>query len=145
MHHVSPAASKYALVLAISVLGGAVFLAIGQALVGLVKSADTVNAAGRILMIVLILLGLFGDPAPRRTWESAPTSGFPVGVVMNLYAGVLDLGSWGSRDWLCLVACGGYIAACGAVGFTGSSGRPADPVRPPRLVKSDHGPPSPYR
>ncbi|MGO9658046.1 MAG: ABC transporter permease [Acidimicrobiales bacterium] len=116
MHHVSLSASKYALVLAISVLGGAVFLAIGQALVGLVKSADTVNAAGRILMIVLILLGLFGQSgALGGTWESV-SRWSPVGVVMNLYAGVLDLGSWGSRDWLCLVACGGYIAACGAVG-----------------------------
>ena len=50
MHHISLSAGQYALVLLVSILGGAVFLSIGQALVGLVKSADTVNAAGRILV-----------------------------------------------------------------------------------------------
>jgi ABC-2 type transport system permease protein len=113
----SLSASQYALVLAISVLGGAVFLTIGQALVGLVKSADTVNAGGRILLIVLILLGLFGQSgALGGIWESV-SQWSPVGVVMTLFAGVLDLTSWGSRDWLCLVACGGYMTACGAVGI----------------------------
>jgi ABC-2 type transport system permease protein len=59
MHHISLSAGNYGLVLAVSILGGAVFLSIGQALVGLLKSADSVNAAGRVLVIGLILLGTF--------------------------------------------------------------------------------------
>ena len=50
IHHISLSAGKYGLVLLVSILGGAVFLSIGQALVGLVKSADSVNAAGRVLV-----------------------------------------------------------------------------------------------
>ena len=61
IHHVSLSAGTYGLVLVVSILGGAVFLSIGQALVGLVKSADSVNAAGRVLVIGLILLGTFGQ------------------------------------------------------------------------------------
>ncbi len=117
MHHVPLDASQYALVLAISILGGAVFLAIGQALVGIVKSADTVNAAGRILLNILIMLGLFGQSgALGGVWESVARWS-PVGVVMTLFAGVLNLAAWGSRDWLSLVACGGYLLACGAIGI----------------------------
>lgn len=117
IHHLSLSASDYGLVLAISVLGGAAFLAIGQALVGLVKSADTVNAAGRILLIVLYLLGLFGQSGVfGGFWESV-SRWSPVGVVMTLFAGVLDLSSWDSRDWLCLVACAGYIVVCTAIGI----------------------------
>ncbi|MGA2930309.1 MAG: ABC transporter permease, partial [Solirubrobacteraceae bacterium] len=54
MHHISLSAGTYGLVLVVSVVGGAVFLSIGQALVGLVKSADSVNAAGRVLTIGLV-------------------------------------------------------------------------------------------
>ncbi len=117
LKNLSLSVSQYTLVLCISVLGGAVFLTIGQALVGLVKSADTVNAGGRILLIVLILLGLFGQSGTLGgVWESV-SQWSPVGTVMTLFAGVLKLASWDSRDWLSLVACAGYIAACGAVGI----------------------------
>ena len=60
LHHISPSAGQYALVLLVSILAGAVFLSIGQALVGLVKSADTVNAAARLLYIALVVLGTLG-------------------------------------------------------------------------------------
>ncbi len=46
IHNVTLSVGQYVLFLLISVLGGAVFLGIGQAMVGLLKSADTVNAAG---------------------------------------------------------------------------------------------------
>jgi ABC-2 type transport system permease protein len=46
IHHLSISAGQYGLVLLVSVLAGAVFLSIGQALVGLIKSADSVRAEG---------------------------------------------------------------------------------------------------
>lgn len=117
MHHVPLSASQYLLVLAISILAGAVYLAIGQALVGLVKSADTVNAAGRVLMIILYLLGLFGESGVLGgAWE-AVSRWSPVGVVMRLFAGVLRLSSWNTQDWLSLVACAGYVVVAAAVGI----------------------------
>ena len=69
LHHISLSPGKYGLVLVVSVLGGAVFLSIGQALVGLVKSADSVNAAGRVLVIGLILLVIAGS---ERSARAAP-------------------------------------------------------------------------
>ena len=60
IHRLSLSADQYALVLAASVIGGAVFLSIGQALVGLVTSGDTVDAAGRMIYIGLMVLGVFG-------------------------------------------------------------------------------------
>jgi ABC-2 type transport system permease protein len=118
MHHVPLSAGQYLLVLGISILAGAVYLTIGQALVGLVKSADTVSAAGRILLIVLYLLGLFGQSgALGGIWESI-SRWSPVGAVMTLFAGVLSpLSSWDSRDWLSLVACAGYIVVCAVAGI----------------------------
>jgi len=117
VHHINLSLGDYLLVLAVSILGGAIFIAIGQALVGLVKSAETVNAAGRILFIILIMLGLFGQSgALGGIWESI-SRWSPVGVVMTLYAGVLKLSLWGSSDWFSILAGGCYLIACVFVGI----------------------------
>jgi len=117
IHHLSLSPGQYVLVLLVSILGGAVFLSIGQALVGLVESADSVNAAGRVLVIGLILLGTFGQSGTLgSTWESIARWS-PVGAVMTLFAGVLDPSAWDTRDTLSLVACVGYIVVFAAIGI----------------------------
>jgi ABC-2 type transport system permease protein len=117
LHNVTLSVGQYALFLLISVLGGAVFLSIGQTMVGLLKSADTVNAAARIVFILLIFLGLFGQSGVLgAAWESI-SKWTPVGVVMTLFAGVLDLSSWGSRQTLSVLACFGYVAFFAAIGI----------------------------
>jgi ABC-2 type transport system permease protein len=117
IHNVTLSVGKYILFLLISVLGGAVFLGIGQAMVGLLKSADTVNAAARIVFVVLIFLGLFGASGLLgSTWETI-SQWSPVGAVMTLFAGVLDLTAWGSRETLSIVACIGYTAFFAAIGI----------------------------
>jgi len=117
IHHVSLSAGTYGLVLVVSILGGAVFLSIGQALVGLVKSADSINAAGRVLVLGLILLSSLGQSGTLGdTWESIARWS-PVGVVMTLFAAVLNLSAWDAHDSLALLACGGYIVVFAAVGI----------------------------
>jgi ABC-2 type transport system permease protein len=117
LHHVSLSAEKYALVLVVSILGGAVFLSIGQALVGLVKSADSINAAGRVLVLGLVLLPSLGQSGTLgSTWETIARWS-PVGVVMTLFAAVLNLSAWNTHDSLTLLACGGYIVVFAAIGI----------------------------
>jgi ABC-2 type transport system permease protein len=117
IHNVTLSVGQYALFLLVSILAGAVFLGIGQAMVGLLKSADTVNAGARIVFIALIFLGLFGQSGVLGSaWESI-SQWTPVGVVMTLFAGVLDLSAWGSRETLALLACFGYTAFFAAIGI----------------------------
>src|SRR5579871_234717 len=115
--HISPSPGQYALVLLVSILAGAVFLSLAQALVGLVRSADTVQAVARVLFAVLILLGILGQSGALGSFWSSVARWTPVGAVMTLFAGVLDLHSWYSRDTLSLVACVGYIAVFAAIGI----------------------------
>ena len=85
IHHISLSVGTYGLVLLVSIVGGAVFLSIGQALVGLVNSADSINAAGRILVLGLVLLATFGQSGELgTTWESIARWS-PVGAVMTLF------------------------------------------------------------
>jgi len=117
IHHLSPSAGQYALVLLVSVLAGAVFLSLGQALVGLVRSADSVQAVARVLFAVLILLGILGQSGALGSFWSSVARWSPVGAVMTLYAGVLNLHTWYSRDTLSLLACLGYIVVFAGIGI----------------------------
>jgi ABC-2 type transport system permease protein len=117
MHNVSPSIGQYLLVLLVSLLGGAVFLSLGQALVGLVKSADTVQAVARVLFAILIVLGIFGQTGALGSFWSSVARWSPVGAVMTLFAGVLNLHAWYSRDTLSVVACAGYIIVFAGIGI----------------------------
>jgi ABC-2 type transport system permease protein len=66
MHGLSLGVTQWVLVLALSRVAGAVFLSLGQALVGLIKSASTINAVRRVLYITLVLLGLLGMSGSLR-------------------------------------------------------------------------------
>jgi ABC-2 type transport system permease protein len=117
MHNVSPSAGQYALVLLVSLLGGAVFLSLGQALVGLVKSADTVQAVARVTFAILILLGTLGQSGALGSFWGDVARWSPVGTVMTLFAGVLDLSAWHGRDTVSLLVCLGYIVVFAGVGI----------------------------
>jgi ABC-2 type transport system permease protein len=117
IHHISPSAGQYALVLLVSILAAAVFLSLAQALVGLVKSADTVQAVARVLFAVLILLGILGQSGALGSFWSSVARWTPVGAVMTLFAGVLNLHAWYGRDTLSLLVCLGYIVVFAGIGI----------------------------
>jgi ABC-2 type transport system permease protein len=117
IHHISPSVGQYALVLLVSLLGGAMFLAIGQALVGLVQSADSVQAVARVLFAVFIILGTLGQSGALGSFWASVARWSPVGVVMTLFGGVLNLSAWHGRDTLSLLVCAGYIAVFATIGI----------------------------
>jgi ABC-2 type transport system permease protein len=117
IHHISPSAGQYVLVLLVAELGGAVFLSIAQALVGLVRSADTVQAVARVLLAVLILLGTLGQTGALGAAWSDIARWSPVGIVMTLFAGVLDLHAWDARDTVSVAVAFAYIVLCGGIGI----------------------------
>jgi ABC-2 type transport system permease protein len=117
VHHLSLSVSQYGLVLLISILGGAMFLCIAQALVALVKSSETVNSTARFLYIGLIFLGIFGQGGSLgHTWDTVARWS-PVGAVMTLFTGVLNLSAWNSHDFECLLAAVGYIVVFAFIGI----------------------------
>ncbi|HYB28022.1 MAG TPA: ABC transporter permease [Solirubrobacteraceae bacterium] len=117
LHHLSPSIGQYLLVLLVALLGGAVFLSIAQAMVGLVRSADTVQAIARVLLAVLILLGTLGQSGALGNFWQDVARWSPVGVVMTLFAGVLNLHAWDSRDTISLAVSCVYIVVCAGIGI----------------------------
>ncbi len=115
IHHLSLSAGTYCLVLLVSVLASAVFLSVAQALVGLIRSADTVQAFGRLLYIGLIMLGLFGASGELGKFWDTVSKWTPVGALMKVFAGVV--GTFDTQDWLSLLACFGYVVLLTSVGI----------------------------
>jgi ABC-2 type transport system permease protein len=110
-------AGQYLLLVGVSVLGGAMFLAIAQALVALVRSATVVSAVGRILYIVFLLLGLLGSSGILGSTVKSISDWSPVGAMINLYAGVLDISHWSWTDTNGLIATIGYTVVGAFIGI----------------------------
>lgn len=126
LHGLSLNAGQYLLVLVIAVLGVAVFLAIGQALVGLVKSSTSISAIGRILMVILILLGLLGGTGLLGDTVKSIAGWSPVGALMTLFSNVLSRAAWSNQDGYSLLACVGTSWCSPSSGSAGSDGTPSN-------------------
>lgn len=109
--------AQYAAVLAIAVLGAAVFLAIGQALVGLLNSVSAVNAVGRVLLIALIFLGLLGDTGILGSTVQAIAQWSPIGALMRLFSQAFAWSAWDGLAFGALGACAGYILLFAFIGI----------------------------
>ena len=59
--HVSISPIGYALTFFTAFVGGAVYLGIGQVIVGLIKSPETVNSTSRLIYFAFIMVGTFGE------------------------------------------------------------------------------------
>jgi ABC-2 type transport system permease protein len=117
LHHLAFNAGEVLLILGVSIAGGAMFLAIAQAIVGLVRSSAVVNALGRVLYVVFLLLGLLGSSGILGATVTAISSWTPVGAMINLFGGVLDLTKWDWTDTTGLIATAGYIVIGAFIGI----------------------------
>jgi ABC-2 type transport system permease protein len=112
--NVSLGPAAYLLTLTIVVFSSAVFLGVGQALVGLIKSTDTVNAVGRLSFVPLVALGLFGHSDVFGSTVETISRWSPGGTVTTLLAGAMQPAAWSGETWWAFLASVLY-----AVGFAG--------------------------
>lgn len=117
LRHLSLTATQVVLTLVIAVLASAVYLSIGQALVGLVKSAETVNATGRVIYIVLVFFGLLGETGVLGSTVESIAKWSPIGTVMTLFAAALNVSGWGRTELLSVLACVAYAVVFAAIGI----------------------------
>ena len=96
--------AAYLLTLAMVIFCSAVFLGVGQALVGLIKSVDTVNALGRLSFLPLVALGLFGHSDVFGTTFETISRWSPGGAVATLLSGAMHPVAWTADTWWALVA-----------------------------------------
>jgi len=117
VHHLSFSTIEYIWALLISILAGAMFLAIGQALVGLVKSAAVVNAIGSLLYVALLLSGLLGPSGILGSTFQTISKWTPVGTIITVFQSALHQTAWNGHTSLSLLACFGYVIVFSTIGI----------------------------
>jgi ABC-2 type transport system permease protein len=105
------------LILLVSIVGGAMFLSIGQAIVGLIKSADTINATARIVYAGLTLVGLLGMSGVIGDNIKTVSMWSPVGTIITVFLSAMHQTDWNSNSFYSLLACFGYILVFATLGI----------------------------
>lgn len=114
MHGLQDSFGTYLLIFLVAVYGAAMFLGIGQAIVGLIRSAGAVNAVGRALFVVLILIGMLGVSGILGDTLSSLATWTPVGALVTLFTAVQSAAAWTSDDgW----AIGAYLVVFAGIGI----------------------------
>ena len=108
--------AAYLLTLLAVIFSSAVFLGVGQALVGLVKSTDTINAVGRLVYVPLLGLGLFAHSEIFGTTFETISRWSPAGAVSTLLGGAMQPAAWSAETWEALLASIVYAVVFAGVG-----------------------------
>lgn len=104
---------QYLLLVPAGLVTGMVFLGLGQALAGLLTSATLINAVGRVVFLVLFLVGLFGLTGVLGTQLETAARWSPVESTVDLFRAALFHGAWINPALTCL----GYILVFGFLGI----------------------------
>jgi len=117
VENVSLDPAAYLLTLVAVIFSSAVFLGVGQALVGLIKSAETVNAVGRLSFLPLVALGLFAHSAIFGTTFETIARWSPGGAVATLLAGAMHPAAWNGDTWLAFLTSVVYAVVFAGIGI----------------------------
>jgi ABC-2 type transport system permease protein len=106
--HIQISPAGYAAGLVMAILGGAVYLGLGQAIVGLIKNPDTVNSTTRLVYFVFIMIGMFGEFGMLGEAIEKIVIWSPYGAVRKILAGSLAPATWQLETTYALLASIGY-------------------------------------
>ena len=109
--NLSPAG--YALTYVSAFIGGALYLGLGQMIVGLIKNAETVNSTTRLVYFVFIMVGMLGGVliASKEITNKGLINLIywsPYGTVKTILASSMQPDTWNTNSTLALFATIGY-------------------------------------
>jgi len=111
-------AQGYILTFGVAILGGAVYLSLGQLIVGLIKNFETINATTRITYFLFIMVGMVGGIDSMNETVKKIVSFSPYGCVKIMLAGSMEASKWTSDASLAVIVSVGYIIVFGGIGIS---------------------------
>jgi ABC-2 type transport system permease protein len=114
--NISLSPAGYALGFVMAFAGGAVYLGLGQAIVGLIKNAETVNATTRLVYFVFIMVGMFAElGALKKVGDAVKWS--PYGTVKHILSAGMQPATWSRHSSMALLVTIGYAFVFSALGI----------------------------
>ncbi|HEV3249884.1 MAG TPA: ABC transporter permease [Puia sp.] len=100
-----------------SFVGGALYLGLGQAIVGLIKNAETVNSVTRLVYFLFIMIGMFGELGVLGQSIGEAVKWSPYGTVKRILSASMQPGNWDQRTSIALLVTVGYAFAFSFLGI----------------------------
>ena len=98
-------------------IGGAVYLSLGQVIVGLIKNPETVNATSRLVYFFFIMIGMFGDLGMLGDTIGKITKYSPYGAVKHIVSTALVPGTWDKEASISLLLTIAYTVVFSVLGI----------------------------
>jgi ABC-2 type transport system permease protein len=102
---------------AMALVGGAVYLGLGQMIVGLIKNPETVNATTRLVYFAFIMIGMFGELGVLGHELQQAVRWSPFGTVKKILSDSMQPASWNSDSSLALLATVVYAIVFSVLGI----------------------------
>jgi ABC-2 type transport system permease protein len=115
--HIVLPASGYALGYLAALAGGALYLGLGQMIVGLLKNAETVNSATRLVYFVFIMVGMFGEMGMMGMNFKSAVQWSPYGAVKTILAASMQPETWNTHASLLLLVTLAYALVFSFLGI----------------------------
>ncbi len=93
----------YILSLLTAIVGGALYLGLGQMIVGLLKNAETVNSTTRLVYFVFIMVGMFGELGVLGDKFKEAVHWSPYGTVKSILSASMEPSTWSGNTTMALL------------------------------------------
>ena len=110
-------ATNYIITFFISLIGGALCLSLGQAIVGLIKTPETVNSTTRLVYLLFIMTGMLGQFNFFGHEFKVIVEWAPYGTLKTILAAGLDPGRWDNHVSESLLLAIGYTVIFSIIGI----------------------------
>lgn len=94
LDHITIPFLGYILAFVAALIGAAVYLAIGQMIVGLIKNPEIVNATTRLVYFIFIMTGMMGQFGGLWDIVNKIIKWSPYGTVQNVLSASMDTSTW---------------------------------------------------
>jgi ABC-2 type transport system permease protein len=99
-----------------AMMGGALYLSIGQMVVGRINNAETVNSTVRLIYFVFIMVGMFGQFSTNEHLHKI-VHWSPYGTVKTILAVGMEPEKWNYDASMALLVTLGYSLVCAVLGI----------------------------
>ena len=109
--------SGYAMTYLTALVGGAVYLGLGQAIVGLIKNPETVNSTTRLVYFIFIMVGMFGDLGVLGHQIGEIIRWSPYGSVKKILSASMEPEKWDTKATYALLVTIVYAVLFSTIGI----------------------------
>ena len=115
--HITLSMPGYIIGFLMALVGAAVYLGLGQVIVGLIQNPETVNSTSRLVYFVFIMVGLFGELGVLGNQFKQIVMWSPYGTVKRIIAAGLQPATWNAETTTALLVTIGYAFVFSVVGI----------------------------